>query len=149
MDRTVNPEAAVDRLVALFTAFAPADLARLGEFYTEDAAFKDPFNEVRGLAQVRRIYAHMFESLQDPRFTITSRVVQDGQCFLAWEFRFAMRSWRRGQEQLVRGGSHLVLAADGRIAVHRDYWDATEEVYEKLPLLGALMRWLKRRAAPA
>jgi steroid delta-isomerase len=28
--------------------------------------------------------------------------------------------------------------------VHRDYWDAAEELYEKLPVLGALMRWLKQ-----
>jgi steroid delta-isomerase len=28
--------------------------------------------------------------------------------------------------------------------MHRDYWDAAEELYEKLPLVGALMRWLKR-----
>jgi len=33
-----------------------------------------------------------------------------------------------------------------RVAVHRDYWDAAEELYEKLPVLGSLMRWLKRRA---
>ena len=33
-----------------------------------------------------------------------------------------------------------------RITLHRDYWDAAEELYEKLPLLGTLMRWLKRRA---
>ena len=30
--------------------------------------------------------------------------------------------------------------------MHRDYWDAAEELYEKLPLLGALMRWLKSAA---
>ena len=35
----------------------------------------------------------------------------------------------------------------GRVAFHRDYWDAAEELYEKLPGLGGLMRWLKRRAA--
>ena len=49
--------------------------------------------------------------------------------------------------QTVRGGSHLVLAEDGRIRAHRDYWDAAEELYEKLPILGRLMRWLRRRAA--
>ena len=31
--------------------------------------------------------------------------------------------------------------------MHRDYWDAAEELYEKLPILGGLMRWLKRRNA--
>jgi hypothetical protein len=47
----------------------------------------------------------------------------------------------------VRGGSHLQFGADGRITLHRDYWDAAEELYEKLPGVGALMRWLKRRAS--
>ena len=37
-------------------------------------------------------------------------------------------------------------SVDGRIVMHRDYWDVAEELYEKLPLIGALMRWLKRRA---
>ena len=65
---------------------------------------------------------------------------------IAWEFIFGLRGRRPG-ELTVRGGSHLKLAADGRIAVHRDYWDVAEELYEKLPGLGILMRWLKRRAA--
>ena len=39
------------------------------------------------------------------------------------------------------------FAADGRVVYHRDCWDAAEELYEKLPVLGALMRWLKRQAA--
>jgi len=30
--------------------------------------------------------------------------------------------------------------------VHRDYWDAAEELYEKLPGVSVLMRWLKKRA---
>ena len=44
------------------------------------------------------------------------------------------------------GASHLVFDAQGLVVLHRDYWDAAEELYEKLPLVGSLMRWLKRRA---
>jgi hypothetical protein len=33
--------------------------------------------------------------------------------------------------------------------MHRDYWDAAEELYEQLPGIGVLMRWLRRRAAVA
>ncbi|QJW85952.1 nuclear transport factor 2 family protein [Ramlibacter terrae] len=120
---------------------------RLDAYYTADAFFKDPFNEVQGLAAIRRIYAHMFDALERPRFVVNSRVVDGAQCFPGREFRFAYRSFRQGETQLVRGGSHLLLAPDGRILHHRDYWDAAEEVYEKLPVLGAVMRWLKRRAA--
>ncbi len=137
---------AVERIEAFFTALTPADVARMGAFYTADVTFKDPFNEVRGLPEVQRIFTHMYEALDNPRFVITGRVVDGAQCFLVWEFRFAFRNFHKGVEQVVRGGSHLQLASDGRIASHRDYWDAAEELYEKLPLVGGLMRWLKRRA---
>jgi steroid delta-isomerase len=143
----MNGDQALDRIVTLFEALRREDLARLDAYYTPDAWFKDPFNEVRGLEPVRNIYRHMFDTLEGPRFRVTSRIASGDECFLAWEFRFGFRGWRRGQEQLVQGSSHLQLAPDGRIARHRDYWDPAEEVYEKLPLLGALMRWLKRRAA--
>lgn len=136
----------VTRIVALFESFAPSDVARLGEFYCQDAYFKDPFNEVQGLAAVQHIFSHMFESLDQPRFFVTRQMHQGIECWLAWEFHFRFRS-RGSGPQVVRGASHLLLATDGRIQAHRDYWDAAEEVYEKLPLLGTLMRWLKRRAA--
>jgi hypothetical protein len=30
---------------------------------------------------------------------------------------------------------------------HRDYWDAAEELYEKLPVIGVLMRAMRSRLA--
>lgn len=137
---------AVARIEVFFSALGPSDLTRLDDFYTPDACFKDPFNEVRGIAAIRGIFQHMFEALDAPRFVITARVVEGQQCFLVWEFRFGFRNFHKGVEQVVHGGSHLLLAPDGRIRSHRDYWDAAEELYEKLPLVGGLMRWLKRRA---
>ena len=135
----------VDQIVARFERLSPQDLPRLAEIYTPGARFKDPFNEVQGVAAITRIFEHMFVSLEDPRFVIRERVVQGDQCFLSWDFIFRMKRFSR-VEQVIRGGSHLRLAADGRISDHRDYWDAAEELYEKLPVVGALMRWLKRRA---
>jgi ketosteroid isomerase-like protein len=138
-------DARLQPIVALFENLTPADLPRLAEIYTADARFKDPFNEVQGVAAIRQVFEHMFASLDGPRFVVRELIVQGDQCFLAWDFIFRMRRFNRA-EQLIRGGSHLHLAADGRIAQHRDYWDAAEELYEKLPAIGALMRWLRRQA---
>lgn len=141
-----NTRATIDHLCDWFESLAPATLARLGEFYTADARFKDPFNEVQGIPAITRVFEHMFESLNEPRFVVTGRLVDGAQCFLVWEFRFRFRRFDTVTEQVVRGGSHLRLAPDGRVSEHRDYWDAAEELYEKLPVVGGLMRWLKRRA---
>ncbi len=138
-------DARVDRIVALFEGLRREDVARLAEVYTADARFKDPFNEVQGIAAIRGVFEHMFVALNEPRFVIRDRIVQGDQCFLSWDFLFRMKRFNR-DEQYIRGGSHLLLAPDGRIQLHRDYWDAAEELYEKLPLVGGLMRWLKKRA---
>ena len=70
--------------------------------------------------------------------------------WLAWEFRFRFRGWRAGEVQCIRGATHLCFASDGRVASHRDYWDTGEELFARLPLVGVLMRLLRRRmAAPA
>jgi ketosteroid isomerase-like protein len=137
----------VARTVQFFEQLTPADLARLGEIYTPDARFKDPFNEVQGLAAIKRVFAHMYATLDAPRFVIRTAMAEGDAAFLSWDFLFRMRRFDRSTEQTVRGATHLVFAPDGRIALHRDYWDAAEELYEKLPVVGWLMRWLKKRAS--
>ena len=77
---------------------------------------------------------------------VTERIVQGTQCFLVWDFRFRFRRFDTQSWQTVRGGTHLVFNDEGLVTLHRDYWDAAEELYEKLPVVGGLMRWLKRRA---
>jgi len=135
----------VERIVAFFEALTPGDVARLGDLYHPQAVFKDPFNEVVGVAQIQQVFTHMFRSLDEPRFVVHEIIVQGRQCFLTWDFIFRFRRFS-GELQTVRGGSHLKFDAAGLVTLHRDYWDAAEELYEKLPAIGALMRWLKRRA---
>jgi ketosteroid isomerase-like protein len=142
---TRHDDARVQRVIDGFEQLAPDALDRLGEFYAPDARFKDPFNEVQGLAPIRAIFAHMYVALREPRFVVHTAVVQGEDCFLTWDFLFAFRSGPP-VTQRVRGATHLRFGADGLIVEHRDYWDVAEELYEKLPLLGTLMRWLKRRA---
>ena len=133
-------------VVTFFETLTPASLSSLGAVYAPQARFKDPFNDVQGLAAVKKIFEHMFVALISPRFVVTGRVVQGHQCFLTWEFRFCFRNFKQGTEQVILGASHLVFSEQGLVTLHRDYWDAAEELYEKLPLVGSLMRWLKKRA---
>ncbi len=134
---------AIDRICTLFDTFTPADVHRLGQYYSLDAHFKDPFHEVRGLPAIQRIFGAMFDTMDDPRFKVTGRFRSAQELVLLWDLHFGLR----GAPQLLKGASHLVLDGHGRIASHRDYWDPAEGLYEKLPVLGALMRWIKGQVA--
>jgi ketosteroid isomerase-like protein len=133
----------LDATVDWFETLTPETVARIDAIYAADAFFKDPFNEVRGVPAIRRIFEHMFVQVKNPRFHITERWEHERGAALLWDFTFEAG----GRTQTVRGASHLQFAPDGRIAHHRDYWDAAEELYEKVPVLGALMRAIKRRLA--
>jgi hypothetical protein len=133
---------ALARLVRFYETVAPDTVPQLRALYRADARFKDPFHEVRGHDAIEAIFVHMFRQVGAPRFRVTARVAQGEQAFLVWEFLF--RLGRR--DMVVRGATHLVFDAEALVALHRDYWDVAEELYEKLPLLGGLMRLLKRAA---
>lgn len=137
----------LDALIRFYQELSPASVERFGEFYSEQAYFKDPFNEVRGVPAIQRIFSHMFGQVAEPRFVITERVADTGGVVLVWEFHYRVRRWGRGQAQVMRGVSHLRFAADGKVEYHRDYWDTAEELYMKLPALGSLMRGLRRLLA--
>ena len=137
---------AVAALVNYFENLTPASVGQLKQYYAAQARFKDPFNDVSGLPAITGIFEHMFVALIGPRFVVTQHICQGEQCFLTWEFRFQFRNYQIGTEQVILGASHLVFDALGLVVLHRDYRDAAEELYEKLPLVGGLMRWLKRRA---
>lgn len=135
----------IGRVITAYESLTPATLADLVSVYAEDARFIDPFNDVRGHGALRSVFEHMFEALDAPRFQIVDALGDAAQAFLTWDFSFR----RRGHDETltIRGASHLHFDTKGRVTLHRDYWDAAQQVYERVPLLGALLRWLRRRLA--
>ena len=118
-------------VVSLFESLSPADLPGLRGVYAADARFKDPFNDVQGLPAIARIFGHLFRQLDDLRFTVRDVVADRDALFLTWDFDFRRR--RPGQTPgagalQIHGASHLRFDADGRVAMHRDYWDSCRGV---------------------
>lgn len=136
----------LDRLLDWYGALDPGSLERIGEFYSQEALFKDPFNDIKGLRSIRAIFAHMFETTEDPRFVILERMGQGQQAFATWRFEFRLK----GRFYTVLGATHFRFDAAGLVTEHRDYWDAAEELWQKLPVIGAPVKWLrgKFRATP-
>jgi len=137
---------ATQNVANFFQELSPQSVSQLHTIYDAQARFKDPFNEVQGLAEIERIFRHMYVALDQPHFVVTGQVVDGTQAFLTWEFRFRFKRFDSITVQAVRGASHVQFNDQGLVTMHRDYWDAAEELYEKLPVVGGVMRWLKKRA---
>jgi steroid delta-isomerase len=139
----LHTDARVQKIIHFYTHLRPENLEHLAGIYCEDAYFKDPFNEVNGLAAIRAIFTHMFSALEQPRFVVTKAIVEQNHACLIWEFHFSRKGLPTPFQ--INGSSFLQLASDGRIQNHRDYWDTGEELYNKIPLIGLLTRFMRRK----
>lgn len=131
----------LEALLDWYGGLRAQDLDRIGSFYTADAHFKDPFNDVVGHEAIRRVFVHMFATTETPRFVIRDVLADPRRAFVTWDFDFGVR----GRRYLVHGATRFAFDADGRVSDHRDYWDVAEELWQKLPLLGGAIAWLRAR----
>ena len=144
-DPLIDQDLRVARVCAFWESLSLASLVALPAVYSETVHFRDPFNDLQNLAQLETLLTRMFERLQTPRFVVREVALQNDGAVLVWDFYYRLRNWQPQLERHIHGASHVRFGADGRVIVHRDYWDAAAEVYEQLPVLGAVLRWVRRR----
>ncbi|HDP88795.1 MAG TPA: nuclear transport factor 2 family protein [Thioalkalivibrio sp.] len=133
------PSQRLRRYAAFFEGLSPDALARLDEVLTEDAHFRDPFNDVHGLPAIRRIFEHMYQATEAPTFRVLGMSETGDVGHLHWEMRFSLR---RGaaREWRIEGMSRVRFSDDGRVSEHVDFWDPVESLLARLPVVGALFR---------
>jgi steroid Delta-isomerase len=138
----------LQRLSDFYTQITPESVSHLRELYAPDAYFKDPFNEVRGIDSIVKIFSHMFVQIAQPRFEVLSCIQGQGdhadEAFLVWLF-YWKKNTQGNEAPPIRGSSHVKFDSLGRVTYHRDYWDAAEELYETIPLLGSVLRLIKKK----
>lgn len=132
---------------AYFANLTEQNVGALDSLVTPDVRFSDPFNSVQGVQAMRQIFAATFRDCSDVRFQIGSAVRQGELAYLKWQFQFRPRRLGPGEPWLVDGVSELRFCPDGRVAEHIDHWDSGSQFYARLPLIGAVIRWLRGRIA--
>ncbi|WP_339780441.1 nuclear transport factor 2 family protein [uncultured Marinobacter sp.] len=126
----------------LFNQLDKGNLNKLPSVYSEDIRFQDPLGSVEGLDALTRYFAGAYENVISCHFAFEDSVVQDSSASIPWIMHLRHKRIRGGSEIQVAGISHLKVR-DGKICYHRDYFDAGELLYENLPVVGGVIRWVK------
>lgn len=136
--------AALRRYADFYASLSPGSLPGLAELVAPGIHFRDPFNDLRGAAAYRRVFEHMFATVAAPRFTILHCALAGDTGYIKWRFDGSLR----GRAFELVGISEVRMSADGKVVEHIDHWDAAGGFYEKIPLVGAMLRAIKRRVTP-
>lgn len=139
--RLAATRAAVEAFKARFLAVTPALAENLERLYTEDVVFRDPVSQARGLDELRRYFARFAEVSGGNRFEITDEIVAPGQAAVFWTMVMLDDDGR--EKRRFQGVSHLKVR--DRIYEERDYFDLGEAVYDHVPVVGWLTRFVRSR----
>lgn len=135
--------AALARFRDFYTTFSTAWLPRLEDIYTPDFELEDPFHAFRGDFAGLRAYFRRVLALPESRFIVEDIATGDDGSYVRWRWAWKLRA--TSATRVVPGVTHLRLAGDGRIALHRDLFDAASGFYEALPGIGTALRAIKKR----
>ena len=142
MTQTDNP--VIERFKDYFRVLHEADLSQLRQIYADQILFKDPVHDIRGLVELEDYFTSMCADPSDCRFEYLDEVVTERAAYVKWAMHF--KHPRLGNRLIsVRGVSHLKFGE--KIEYHEDFYDMGAMLYDQLPVLGNVTRWLKMRLA--
>ena len=134
---------AVEAYIAFYEEMTPDTVTRLEDICAPDVRFRDPFNDVTGVAAYRSILERMFEDVDAPRFAVRDWALSGRIAYLRWDFSFQPR--KGGAPWASEGMTELHFDESNRVIAHLDHWDSGSQFYARLPLIGSLIRLIRKR----
>jgi len=135
----------LNTFLTIFNQLDKTSLNRLDTIYHPDICFTDPAHTLEGLPALKDYFAALYENVRSIRFIFDARMMTGNQAFVTWTMALSHPRLAGGRTVSVDGCSHLTFGSDGRVTVHRDYFDLGAMVYEHLPVVGGLIRTVKKR----
>ncbi|WP_249411633.1 nuclear transport factor 2 family protein [Marinomonas sp. A3A] len=134
----------IERFKAFYLDVKHPKLDKIDDVYAEDVLFKDPVHELRGAENLHAYLSEMCVNVHSGRFEYLDQIVSDNTAYIKWNMHF--KHPKLGNKTItVRGISQVQF--NERIYFHEDVYDLGQLIYEHVPLLGAVVKGLKKRLA--
>ncbi|MFT7259643.1 MAG: hypothetical protein ACI9MS_001505 [Glaciecola sp.] len=148
---------AIKKFESFYTDLASMKIEELADLYSSDVTFIDPIAAHSGITAVEEYFTKLLDNAKYCVFTIhsieqtisiqteiESQRSTNETCYLvSWKMSFTSARINKGQPIHVDGVSQLRIEND-KITYHRDYYDLGQMIYENIPLLGRLIKRIKR-----
>ncbi|NMT63675.1 nuclear transport factor 2 family protein [Marinobacter orientalis] len=144
-NRSSSVQETLGRFTQLFNSLCAGDMAGLSSVYSDNVRFTDPFSSVEGIDELTEYFAGAYANVISCGFDFGEPVISGENVCIPWVMHLQHRRIRKGKPVKVDGISQLAIR-NGHVAFHRDYFDAGQLLYENLPVMGGVIRWIRNQA---
>ena len=133
----------LEKVIDVYENLGKNSLDGLTTLYTKDVYFEDPAHAIQGISALTDYFEKLFDNVENCQFRFHNSLCQGDKLFLCWTMTLQHKSLKGGQKIFVEGAS-LLKVRHHQVYYHRDYFDLGSMLYENLPILGSLIRRIKK-----
>ena len=134
----------MEKFLRMYQNLHADNLQTLKTVYREDVRFVDPAHEINGIANLTSYFSALYKNIDSIHFSFEEPLVVDSKGYVRWQMTFSHRRLAGGQPIAVDGVTYLEFDEQGRVYYHQDYFDLGAMLYEHIPLLGRIVKSIKK-----
>ena len=128
----------IDNYVKLFESLSLENLNKFDELLDENIYFEDPFNQVYGIKNFKKIFSNTLKKLDDVEFKVLNIISKNNVYIIKWEMTF----FAFNKNNSIFGLSEITVSKNKKIISHIDYWDSYNNFYTKIPIFGLIFKFV-------
>jgi hypothetical protein len=139
--------AALDRFKNFLKGIGDVNYVRenTSKAYSKDAWLDDTLVVHRGAAEIEKYFIQTSETMTSYQVTIDDVARSGDNYYVRWTMIFSAPALSGGEAVHSVGISQVKFDNDGKVAMHKDFWDSGTNFYAHLPVVGGAVGYVKKR----
>lgn len=134
-----------DKIKYFFDKLSKDNMTLVDEFYHPQVEFMDPVETIKGSEKIKTYYGNMYQNVKSIKFDFVEFHEAGNHVIAIWKMTLETDKLNGGEPFSVDGNSVIKFDELGKAVYHRDYFDMGAFVYERVPVVGYVIRKIKER----
>mgnify|MGYP002632269602 CR=1 FL=1 len=133
-------------VIDLFTNYTAENLAaNITKVYAEEVYFRDAFKQFDSAEGIQEYMLAGLEPLDGAEFVFNNILRKNGDFYLDWTMRLDFKKTPPDTWEESIGMTRMRFNQAGQVVFHQDYWDPTDIVYKRIPIVKQLIAYVKKK----
>jgi hypothetical protein len=111
--------------------------------YAPQAFLNDTLKTLHGSPAIRDYFIKTAQGLDSITVTFDDVAVSGNNYYFRWTMETQMKHLARGKTIRTIGITLIRFDPEGRVLLHQDFWDSAQGVWDHVPILGSVIRWIQ------
>ena len=115
------------------------------QVYAPGAYLNDTLKTIHGAPAIRDYFIKTAKGLDSMSVIFDDVAVSGRNYYLRWTMDTRMKNLAHGKTVRTIGITMVRFDSEGRVILHQDFWDSAQGVWEHVPVMGGVIRWIRTK----